>query len=78
MDDADNKSQGTVIRGVTIRPDTMIWRRKPISVTSDIGALTIMHGALQAAIGDPDDAATVQRAYLNAIRDIDRSDTVST
>ena len=51
---------------VEIRFDTMIYKGKPISLASPIGALTVLHGALQSAIGSVDDALRAEKAYLEA------------
>ena len=50
-----------------IGPDTMIFDGKAISLASDVGLLTVMHGALQSAIASVDDASALERAYEAAV-----------
>ncbi len=47
--------------------DTMIFHGQPVSLASDIGALTLLHGALQSAIASMDDACAVEAAYDSAV-----------
>ncbi len=50
-----------------VGPLTMMHHGKAISLASDIGALSVLHGALQSAIAAPDEAATAESAYQRAL-----------
>lgn len=56
--------------GSEIGPLTMIYHGKPISLDSEIGALAILHGALQSAIATVEDATNVERAYHSAVGEL--------
>lgn len=51
-----------------IGPDTMIYEGRVVSLASPLGALTVLHGALQSSIGTVDEALEVEAAYLDAVR----------
>lgn len=50
-----------------VGPDTMIYNGQAISLSSEVGALTLLHGALQSAIASVDDACSAETAYKNAV-----------
>ncbi len=50
-----------------IGPLTMMHHGEAISLASDVGALSVLHGALQSAIAKPDDASDAENAYQLAL-----------
>lgn len=53
--------------GIVVGPDTMIYEGRAISLASEVGALTLLHGALQSAIASVDDAREIEQAYKSAL-----------
>ena len=53
--------------GSEIGPFTMMYHGKPTSLDSEIGALTVLHGSLQSAIADVDDATNAESAFYSAL-----------
>lgn len=51
---------------IVVGVDTMIFDGKAVSLLSDAGALAVMHGALQSAIGTVTEALKAETAYLDA------------
>lgn len=62
------KRAAAELPGVNIAPDTLVVDGQPVSLSTDIGALTVLHGALQSAIASMDDACAVEEAFLDAAR----------
>ncbi len=53
--------------GIVVGPDTMIYEGRAISLASEVGALTLLHGVLQASIASIDDAREAEQAYKRAL-----------
>ncbi|MEH3055439.1 MAG: Fic family protein [Patulibacter minatonensis] len=53
--------------GIEIEADTLVLGGEPMSLSTDVGALTVLHGALQSAIASMDDANTVEEAFFGAL-----------
>ncbi len=56
-----------IIDAADVELDTVVLGGGPTSLWSDAGALEVLHGALQSAIGDVDDAVDAEVAYLAAL-----------
>jgi Fic/DOC family len=50
-----------------ITADTLMMGGEPMSLSTDAGVLTVLHGALQSAIGSMEDATAVEAAFLDAL-----------
>lgn len=61
-------AHNTCLPGDEVGPLKMIYGGEVISLASPVGALAVMHGALQSAIGSMDEALEVEAAYLNAVK----------
>ncbi len=55
-------------RAFDVEIDTIIHNGQPVRMGSEFGVLTVLHGALQSAIADVDDAHAVDAAYFAAIK----------
>lgn len=61
------KRAAAELPGIEIAPDTLVLSGEPVSLSTDVGALTVLHGALQSAIASMDDACAVEAAFLDAL-----------
>ncbi|MFA4927057.1 MAG: hypothetical protein WC558_00965 [Patulibacter sp.] len=68
MEPIVGNGSGSPVEQSEIGPDTMIYKGQMVSLSSPIGALTVLHGALQSAIGTVDEALEVEAVYLDAVR----------
>lgn len=65
---ADHIKRATAdLPGIEIAADTLVLSGEPVSLSTDVGALTVLHGALQSAIASMDDACAVEEAFLDAL-----------
>jgi Fic/DOC family len=65
---ADHIKRATAeLPGIEIEADTLVLSGEPVSLSTDVGALTVLHGALQSAIASMDDACAVEAAFVDAL-----------